>query len=193
MKNERQDETQFITKIGEKTSLGPQLFRFVKFSFPVTRSMAHYANTGCCCCCPLIAGLYDNNSIDLTKLQQGLDKVMGDVNGKLLPIRNAGPKSQPDMSVNLLKITDPCVQLSTKCSVFHLDCFGFVVFFFRVEVCISLFTHLLLDLKSSVVLFISKVDSQFVFRLLTSCHKRASLPIPPKLIWASMSVCWENY
>ncbi len=29
-KNERQDETQFTTKIGGKTSLGPFLFRFCK-------------------------------------------------------------------------------------------------------------------------------------------------------------------
>ncbi len=39
--------------------------------------MAEYVKTGCSC--PLIAGLY-GNSIDLTKLQ-GLDKVIGDVNG----------------------------------------------------------------------------------------------------------------
>ncbi len=37
-KKERQDETQFTTKIGEKTSLGSQLFPFVKFSFPVTHT-----------------------------------------------------------------------------------------------------------------------------------------------------------
>jgi hypothetical protein len=30
-KKERQDETQFTTKIGGKTSLGPSYFRFVKF------------------------------------------------------------------------------------------------------------------------------------------------------------------
>ncbi len=30
-KKEREDETQFTTKIGENTSLGPHLFRFVKF------------------------------------------------------------------------------------------------------------------------------------------------------------------
>ncbi len=34
-KKERQDETQFTTKIGEKTSLGPNYFVFVKFSFLV--------------------------------------------------------------------------------------------------------------------------------------------------------------
>jgi hypothetical protein len=34
-KKERQDETQFITKIGRKTSFGSQLFCFVRFSFPV--------------------------------------------------------------------------------------------------------------------------------------------------------------
>jgi hypothetical protein len=36
-KKERQDETEFTTKIGGKTSFGTLLFRFVKFSFPVTR------------------------------------------------------------------------------------------------------------------------------------------------------------
>jgi hypothetical protein len=35
-KKERQDETQFMTKIGGKTSLDHSLFRLVKFSFPVT-------------------------------------------------------------------------------------------------------------------------------------------------------------
>ncbi len=35
-KKETQDETQFTTKIGGKTSFGPSLFPFVKFSFPVT-------------------------------------------------------------------------------------------------------------------------------------------------------------
>ncbi len=46
-KKERQDETQFTTKLVEKTSLGSQLFPFVKFSFPVTRLMPYYAETGC--------------------------------------------------------------------------------------------------------------------------------------------------
>jgi hypothetical protein len=32
---------------------GTQLFRFVKFSFPVTRLMPYYAETGCSC--PLVA------------------------------------------------------------------------------------------------------------------------------------------
>jgi hypothetical protein len=41
-KKERQDETQFTTKIGEKTSLGPNYFVFVKFSFPVKRLMPYY-------------------------------------------------------------------------------------------------------------------------------------------------------
>ncbi len=45
-KKERQDETQFTTKIGGKTSLGPSYFVFVKFSFPVTRLMPYYAETG---------------------------------------------------------------------------------------------------------------------------------------------------
>jgi hypothetical protein len=35
---ERQDETQFTTKT--------KLFRFVRFSFPVTHFMAYYAETG---------------------------------------------------------------------------------------------------------------------------------------------------
>jgi hypothetical protein len=43
---ETQDETQFITEIGGKTSLGPSNFLFVKFSFPVTHSMPYYAETG---------------------------------------------------------------------------------------------------------------------------------------------------
>jgi hypothetical protein len=45
MKKERQDETQFTTKTGGKTSLGPN-FPFVKFSFPVMRFMPYYAETG---------------------------------------------------------------------------------------------------------------------------------------------------
>ncbi len=40
---ERQDETQFTTKIGGKTSLGPSYLAFVKFSFPVTCLMSCYA------------------------------------------------------------------------------------------------------------------------------------------------------
>jgi hypothetical protein len=49
-KKERQDETQLITKIGGKTSLGPSyLFCFVNFSFPVTCLMPYYAETGCSC------------------------------------------------------------------------------------------------------------------------------------------------
>jgi hypothetical protein len=40
-KKERQDATQFTTKIGGKTSLGPSLFCFVKFSFPVTCLMPY--------------------------------------------------------------------------------------------------------------------------------------------------------
>jgi hypothetical protein len=39
-KKERQDETQFITKISGKTSLG--LSYFVKLSFPVMRLMPYY-------------------------------------------------------------------------------------------------------------------------------------------------------
>jgi hypothetical protein len=40
---ERQDETQFTTEIAEKkTSLDPNKFHFVKFSFPVTRLMPYY-------------------------------------------------------------------------------------------------------------------------------------------------------
>ncbi len=42
----KQEETQFTTKICGETSLGPSYVRFVKFSFPVTRFMAYYAETG---------------------------------------------------------------------------------------------------------------------------------------------------
>ncbi len=38
-KKERQDEILFTTEIGGKTYFGSQLFRFVKFSFPVTRGL----------------------------------------------------------------------------------------------------------------------------------------------------------
>ncbi len=41
-KKERQDETQFTTKIGGKNSFRSQLFRFVKFSFLVKRLIMHY-------------------------------------------------------------------------------------------------------------------------------------------------------
>jgi hypothetical protein len=44
-KNERQDETQFTTKIAGKTSLGPSYFDFVKLSFPVTHLVPYYAET----------------------------------------------------------------------------------------------------------------------------------------------------
>ncbi len=55
-KKERQDETQFTTNFGGKTSLGPnQLLGFVKFSFPVMHMMPYYAETGHSR--PLIAGL----------------------------------------------------------------------------------------------------------------------------------------
>jgi hypothetical protein len=40
-KKEIQDQTQFTTEIGGKTSLS-----LVKFSFPVTRLMPYYAETG---------------------------------------------------------------------------------------------------------------------------------------------------
>jgi len=54
---ERGDETQFTTKIGGKTSLGfPELFRFVKVSFPVMHLMPCNAQTGLSW--PLIARLY---------------------------------------------------------------------------------------------------------------------------------------
>ncbi len=50
-KNERQDETQFTTKIAGKTSLGPFYFDFIKVSFPVTRLVPclvpYYAETDC--------------------------------------------------------------------------------------------------------------------------------------------------
>jgi hypothetical protein len=46
-KKERQDETQFITKIDGKTSLGPHYFLLQnKISFSVTRLMPYYAETG---------------------------------------------------------------------------------------------------------------------------------------------------
>jgi hypothetical protein len=46
-KKETEDETQFSTKIGGKTILGPSYFPFVKFSFPVKCLMPYYAETGC--------------------------------------------------------------------------------------------------------------------------------------------------
>jgi hypothetical protein len=47
-KKEREDEKLSLPpKFGGKTSLGSQLFPFVKFSFPVTRLMPYYAETGC--------------------------------------------------------------------------------------------------------------------------------------------------
>jgi hypothetical protein len=56
-KKERQDETQFTTKIAGKTRYsGSQLFHFVKFSFSDTRSMSYYAKTDGSH--PLIAKLY---------------------------------------------------------------------------------------------------------------------------------------
>ncbi len=42
-KKERQDETQFITRMGGKTSLGPSYFVLGEFSFPVTCLMPYYA------------------------------------------------------------------------------------------------------------------------------------------------------
>jgi hypothetical protein len=55
-KKESHYETQFTIKIAGKTSLGSQLFRFVKFSFPVTCLMPYYAETDCSR--PVIAELY---------------------------------------------------------------------------------------------------------------------------------------
>jgi hypothetical protein len=43
-KKERQDETQFTTKIGGK-NFGSQISCFVKFSFQVTCLMAYYVET----------------------------------------------------------------------------------------------------------------------------------------------------
>jgi hypothetical protein len=43
MKKESEDKTQFSTKIGAKTSLGPL---FCKISFPVKHLMPYYANVG---------------------------------------------------------------------------------------------------------------------------------------------------
>ncbi len=42
---ERQDETQFTTKIRVKISLGPSFFNLVTISFRVTRLMPYYAET----------------------------------------------------------------------------------------------------------------------------------------------------
>jgi len=53
-KKERGDETQFTTKIGGKTSLGPS-YSVYKISFPVMHLMPYYAKIGCPC--PLIAQL----------------------------------------------------------------------------------------------------------------------------------------
>ncbi len=48
-KGEREDETQFTTKIGGKTQFGSQLFHLVEVSFPVTYvvMMPYYIETGC--------------------------------------------------------------------------------------------------------------------------------------------------
>jgi hypothetical protein len=43
---ERQDETQFSTKIGGKTSFGSQLFSLVKFSFLIPCLMSYYGQSG---------------------------------------------------------------------------------------------------------------------------------------------------
>jgi len=43
---ERQDETQFTTKTGGITCLGPQLFHFVKCFIPSYALMPYYAETG---------------------------------------------------------------------------------------------------------------------------------------------------
>ncbi len=49
-KKERQDETQFTTKIlWKKLIQVVQLFHFVQFSFPVTHLMPYYAETGPSC------------------------------------------------------------------------------------------------------------------------------------------------
>ncbi len=55
-KKERQDESQFTTKIGGNTSFRPNFFGFVKFSFLVEGLMPYYVETGRSH--PLIAGLY---------------------------------------------------------------------------------------------------------------------------------------
>ncbi len=60
-KKERQDESQYITKIGGKNQLGSQLFGFVKISFPVTCLMPCYVETGHSR--PLIGKLYNNSYI----------------------------------------------------------------------------------------------------------------------------------
>jgi hypothetical protein len=45
-KKKRPHETQFTTKIGEKT-FGSQSLPSIKFSFPVPRLMPYYAEIGC--------------------------------------------------------------------------------------------------------------------------------------------------
>jgi hypothetical protein len=47
-KKERQDETQFTTKIAGETSLDPN-YLFCKFSFSVARLMHYYAKTDLSC------------------------------------------------------------------------------------------------------------------------------------------------
>jgi hypothetical protein len=46
MKKGRQDEIQFTTKFGGKTSLGPNYFALTKISFPVTHLTPYYVKTG---------------------------------------------------------------------------------------------------------------------------------------------------
>jgi hypothetical protein len=48
----KMEEIRFTTKIGEKISLGSQLFGFVKFSFPIKHLMPYYAEIDHSC--PLI-------------------------------------------------------------------------------------------------------------------------------------------
>ncbi len=48
-KKERQDETQVHHQNWWKNQFGSQLFRFVKFTFPVMRLVLYYAETGCSC------------------------------------------------------------------------------------------------------------------------------------------------
>ncbi len=51
MKKERQDEIQFTTKLGGKTSLGPNYFALTKFhSQLVTRLTPYSVKTGCSHC-----------------------------------------------------------------------------------------------------------------------------------------------
>jgi hypothetical protein len=61
-KKESHDETEFTSKIGGKTSLGSQIFCFIKFSFPVTRLLPYHAETNRSR--SLIVGLYEISIVE---------------------------------------------------------------------------------------------------------------------------------